>query len=396
MGKIALLPILLNRGLCHAGVYGALHHQISYTVSPDYFHAFKFHQLGIPERMRGRALRPSSFAPRKTVSSFRPHPHLWPGWCLALMKRCLKDHTSSFKPLRDSQPAPCSLSSDVERSDNDASQEDATRSCHCLTAAAISELICEREQKTATLRTSERQRERRMALGVQCECGICLPVAEEHAGSAITCSCGRRVVVPLLEEFRDRSLLLSAATLERRVQRLIAAGALPTRDACLKCGDLKAQVVNVNLQCERYAARASGGLRFWIIPVPWGIHWAIWQEEKRVEIQGRDTDVRTPVAFCAACHHQLLAPTRSSYLWPGVLLAAGAILGYFHLLTGIGLVAVGLALLALKMPFALRSWQRELKGILRKVPVYRQVLERYPRAVVVIPTDVCEKTTDPH
>jgi hypothetical protein len=75
-----------------------------------------------------------------------------------------------------------------------------------------------------------------MTLGVSCECGKCLPVTENDAGSALTCSCGRRVIVPLLEEFRDCSLLLSSASLERRVERLIAAGVLPSTAACLQCG----------------------------------------------------------------------------------------------------------------------------------------------------------------
>lgn len=54
MGKVALLPVLLVAACLTAGLYGALHNQISYSVSPDYFHAFKFHQFGIPEQLRGR------------------------------------------------------------------------------------------------------------------------------------------------------------------------------------------------------------------------------------------------------------------------------------------------------------------------------------------------------
>jgi hypothetical protein len=47
--------VLLIAACLTAGVYGALHDQISYTVSPDYFHAFKFHQFAIPEGLRNRA-----------------------------------------------------------------------------------------------------------------------------------------------------------------------------------------------------------------------------------------------------------------------------------------------------------------------------------------------------
>lgn len=37
-----------------AGLYGALHNQISFTVSPEYFYAFKFHQFHIPHPLQGR------------------------------------------------------------------------------------------------------------------------------------------------------------------------------------------------------------------------------------------------------------------------------------------------------------------------------------------------------
>lgn len=37
-----------------AGGYGVVHNQVSYTVSPDYFHAFKFHQFRIPPGAQNR------------------------------------------------------------------------------------------------------------------------------------------------------------------------------------------------------------------------------------------------------------------------------------------------------------------------------------------------------
>lgn len=54
MKKLALFPVLLLAACLVAGLYGALHNQISYTVSPEYFHAFKFKQFGIPENLHGR------------------------------------------------------------------------------------------------------------------------------------------------------------------------------------------------------------------------------------------------------------------------------------------------------------------------------------------------------
>jgi MFS family permease len=54
MGKVVLFPVLLIAACVIAGLYGALHDQISYTVSPDYYHGFKFHQFDIPEHLQGR------------------------------------------------------------------------------------------------------------------------------------------------------------------------------------------------------------------------------------------------------------------------------------------------------------------------------------------------------
>lgn len=54
MTKRALFPLLLVVGCLVAGAYGALHDQISYAVSPDYFHVFKFDQFRFPEEFRTR------------------------------------------------------------------------------------------------------------------------------------------------------------------------------------------------------------------------------------------------------------------------------------------------------------------------------------------------------
>jgi len=54
LAKLALIPVLLALGCLFAGLYGALHNQISYTVSPEYFTRFKFPQMSIPESLPER------------------------------------------------------------------------------------------------------------------------------------------------------------------------------------------------------------------------------------------------------------------------------------------------------------------------------------------------------
>lgn len=54
MKKLLLVPLLLLLACLLAGVYGILHDQVSYTVSPDYYHAFKFHQFQLSEALHNR------------------------------------------------------------------------------------------------------------------------------------------------------------------------------------------------------------------------------------------------------------------------------------------------------------------------------------------------------
>lgn len=49
MIKLALVPVLLVIACLFAGIYGAIHNQISYTVAPEYFTQFKFLQFRIVE-----------------------------------------------------------------------------------------------------------------------------------------------------------------------------------------------------------------------------------------------------------------------------------------------------------------------------------------------------------
>lgn len=47
-------PFLLLLACILAGLYGAMHNQISYTIAPEYFHAFKFEQFVMPGAFRNR------------------------------------------------------------------------------------------------------------------------------------------------------------------------------------------------------------------------------------------------------------------------------------------------------------------------------------------------------
>lgn len=54
MNRVLEAAALMIAACLIAGTYGAVHNQISYAVSPDYFHAFKFHQFSIDDALRNR------------------------------------------------------------------------------------------------------------------------------------------------------------------------------------------------------------------------------------------------------------------------------------------------------------------------------------------------------
>jgi hypothetical protein len=54
MQRLAMSFGMLFVACLMAGAYGAVHNQISYSVSPDYFHVFKFHQFRIPPVLQNR------------------------------------------------------------------------------------------------------------------------------------------------------------------------------------------------------------------------------------------------------------------------------------------------------------------------------------------------------
>jgi hypothetical protein len=54
LGKFPTFFLLLGLAALTAAVFGALHHQLSYSVGPSYFEALKFPQAGVPPEMGPR------------------------------------------------------------------------------------------------------------------------------------------------------------------------------------------------------------------------------------------------------------------------------------------------------------------------------------------------------
>jgi hypothetical protein len=212
-------------------------------------------------------------------------------------------------------------------------------------------------------------------------------VTETDAGSKLLCPCGFTVIVPLLEEFENRPVLLSAATVPRRIRRLIAEGELPGTTGCLQCHDTKTRgIINVAVECEKMRTRVSGGDRFYLFPVIIGWLWIYREEEQWVELIGQDTTWSLPICLCPDCYRQLGPLRNRLYLLGAALLVAFSVpLIYLHVVLGVTLGLVSLLVLFWLRSRAAKRQQNRLKNLLQRVPVYGQLLKQYPHAVLVLP-----------
>jgi hypothetical protein len=190
--------------------------------------------------------------------------------------------------------------------------------------------------------------------------------------------------VPLLEELQTGRALISAATIERRIRRMISSGDLPADRLCARCGSTDVtRPVDANVECERYRTKTSGGFRF--LPIP-GLFWVYWREEKRTETLGRDTDVKVVFHLCDGCRQQFRDPGGWAWLIiAAALTAAVGVMVYLSSWAGLALLLVALGLPWWLRLRALKRRQRAIKQVLRVVPVYKQLLDRYPNALVVLP-----------
>jgi hypothetical protein len=240
-------------------------------------------------------------------------------------------------------------------------------------------------------------------LGVICECGDCLAVAEEEAGRRIVCNCGRTVVVPTLEEFRVRPVLRSATTIEARIRGMIEDGELPQTSACGSCGEVnRRNVVEFEVECEKAQVRDGAPVGFFVLLVSAVLSFGLFlklallasAESGPGEILGRDYSVWLPMCLCRDCHLRLRSRGgRIGRVVAVGLFVIGLLIVYLQIFIGLGIVAVSIVLVIGNEYLVLKRRQRSLKHLLRTVPAYGQLLKKFPRAVIVLPQFGSEEDT---
>jgi hypothetical protein len=175
---------------------------------------------------------------------------------------------------------------------------------------------------------------------LDCECGQKLVVRETAAGAKERCRCGRVLVVPSLHELRRRAgLPPPGLSPEKVVETLLLAGKLPEERHCVLCATATDGLVCCTTECER-AYVQSGRPPWWayllgFLTFGWIGAAVVHSSSGGDREVGRDRIFPLPLRVCENCKPRLNGPAA-------------------------------------------------LKAALSRVPVYRDLLAKYPWARVTL------------
>jgi hypothetical protein len=144
-----------------------------------------------------------------------------------------------------------------------------------------------------------------MEFQVPCECGKDLTVSEAAADSRRQCPCGREVLIPSLKEMRLKAGLPAYnIPPEKLIEHMLGKGEVPGDGRCAGCGKPTEQVVHVETECEKswtvyqrppWATVLLGCFFWpvWVFVYLWG-----WGEKTT---HGSDKSYVLPLSMCPGC-----------------------------------------------------------------------------------------------
>jgi len=182
---------------------------------------------------------------------------------------------------------------------------------------------------------------------VTCACGQAVAVAEGAAGSAVPCPCGRTVAVPSLRQLRRLNRVADPINPVLVIRQMLAAGELPPGRECARCGRADAPRAEVTVQVEMAWVRRRGrwdwlvlvaGAALTCVSIPVAIAAAVFRATQPGDMQtlGQDVAVTLPIRLCPACRAEVRT-------------------------------------------------RHDIEDVLREVPVYARLLDRYPGAGLGLP-----------
>jgi hypothetical protein len=172
-----------------------------------------------------------------------------------------------------------------------------------------------------------------------CECGYVLPIAAASAGTFVLCRCGKQVRIPKLSELKRLSgqRVEPIAGIADHLRTMYLEKQLPPETHCVGCQTKTNETLDCWVECERTWDREGkqwGMAMLFAFSVPLWFLARVLGGARKHEVDGRELVVRTPLPICDNCLH---STSRS---------------------------------------------EANIRQLLLGVDIYRQLLERYPRARV--------------
>ena len=136
---------------------------------------------------------------------------------------------------------------------------------------------------------------------VTCDCGRTHRVSAGAAGMLLACDCGRQVQVPTLRALR-REAGEPVASPEMEIRALLREGTLPQERECLSCGTPTADVGHAEVICERSEV-SDTGWKWRLLPLLFG--YLVFTRSGEARERGRDLAFRLPLRLCRDCAGRL-------------------------------------------------------------------------------------------
>jgi hypothetical protein len=220
---------------------------------------------------------------------------------------------------------------------------------------------------------------------IRCDCGKEHRVSARSAGSSLDCPCGRRVEIPSLSELRRQAGEPAYSVKARWILGdMLVKKQLPIRTRCAHCERETDQSIRVAVECERVWQKKSydspTNVAIVLIFGVWG--WLFLRRRDEREL-GDDVMLVLPIRLCEVCRRDMGSVRSSPYL---NVFAVGLIVAGIVSAIAVSiwcLALVGVALLVRLTDAWIHSRNRaQLHRLLRIEPLYAQLLDDYPKAIV--------------
>lgn len=138
---------------------------------------------------------------------------------------------------------------------------------------------------------------------VNCPCGDHVLVSEGAAGATFTCSCGKLIQIPSSIQLRAVAGLAPIAPPEEVVEMLLMSGTVPGDGRCSLCAGETRDIIKVLTVCERVQTKRSGGFSwplfvFSLVFLP--VKLFLWEPPEE-QYFGRDKIFPLPLFVCEKC-----------------------------------------------------------------------------------------------